>query len=98
MSNTQARRFSRISLKFLILVGASTVLLAGIPWISWSQTPPDQSPTNGVPSSAPKEKTSPSPEEAPSDILLIMKEENESISRGLGQEQPISEAPSNVYV
>lgn len=30
--------------------------------------------------------------------LQILKEENESISRGLAQERPISEAPSNVYV
>jgi iron complex outermembrane receptor protein len=30
--------------------------------------------------------------------LLFLKEEDESISRGLAQEKPISQAPSNVYV
>ena len=30
--------------------------------------------------------------------LQILREESESISRGLGEERPISEAPSNVYV
>jgi len=36
--------------------------------------------------------------EADGQIMLIMAEESESISRGMGNERPISEAPSNVYV
>ena len=57
-----------------------------------SQSPDSPSTTKAAPS------TPSSATEAEGDIFQILKEEKESISRGLGQELPISDAPANVYV
>jgi TonB-dependent Receptor Plug Domain len=78
-----------------------TLLALENPEIATSQPPsdPQQSPDTNFTT---KKATLPTPPssstEAERDIFQILKEEKESISRGLGQEQPISEAPANVYV
>lgn len=86
------------SSRYLLLM--SLVLLTAIqyPQIAASQTNPDHSHTDDVPSPLPTMKRPSKATDGDVDILLIMKEETESISRGLGNEQPISQAPSNVYI
>lgn len=76
-----------------------TLLALENPEIATSQPPSDQ-PRSSDSTSTTKaaSPTSSSTTEAESDIFQILKEEKESISRGLGQEQLISEAPANVYV
>jgi iron complex outermembrane receptor protein len=99
MCDAQTSPFRGIRLKSFILASATTVLLAVPLQVAWSQATPDQPHTSDA-SSPPVQKGKPSlpPEGSPSDILLIMKEESESISRGSSQEQPISKAQANVYV
>jgi outer membrane receptor for ferrienterochelin and colicin len=86
---------------FRLAIGLMTLLALENPEIATSQPPsdPQQSPDTNFTT---KKATLPTPPssstEAERDIFQILKEEKESISRGLGQEQPISEAPANVYV
>ena len=69
------------------------------PEIATSQPPSDQSRSSDSTSTTKTASSaSSSATETEGDIFRILKEEKESISRGLGQEQPISEAPANVYV
>lgn len=69
------------------------------PEIATSQIPPSQQHSSNSTLIAQAERPNPSSaKKTEDDILLIMDEERESISRGLGREQPISEAPANVYV
>ncbi len=93
----QAPQIKTICVTSLIFVSFTALFVFENPSIATPQTPADQSPSD-VKAPASTETPQPLPAEGESDILLIMKEEKESISRGLGQEQPISEAPSNVYV
>jgi iron complex outermembrane receptor protein len=91
-------QISKIRVTSVILMSLTALLLVGNPQIGTPQTPAGQLQPSDSTSPAPTKKPAvPSTDNEP-DILLIMKEENESISRGLGKEQPISEAPSNVYV
>ncbi len=78
------------SSRILILMTLTTLLALEDPHIA-------------MPQSAGQSENKPQPPpvtvgDQESDILLLMKEETESVSRGLGKEQRISEAPSNVYV
>ncbi len=82
-----------------LVIGLMLLLAIENPEIATAQVPPGQSQS---PDSSSTTKAAPpapsSAKEAEGDIFQILKEEKESISRGLGQEQPISEAPANVYV
>ncbi|OQW34819.1 MAG: hypothetical protein A4E19_18055 [Nitrospira sp. SG-bin1] len=69
------------------------------PEIATSQPPPDKlQPSDATSAARSPSSSSLSTGEVKSDIFEILNEERESISRGTGQEQPISEAPANVYV
>jgi iron complex outermembrane recepter protein len=86
---------------FRLAIGLMTLLALENPEIAASQPPSDQqqSPDTNFTTKKAALPTPPSSStEAEPDIFQILKEEKESISRGLGQEQPISEAPANVYV
>ena len=82
----------------LILVSLTVMLVIENPQIATPQTPNGQLQQNDSTPPTPREKPPLPSTDKESDILLILKEENESISRGLGKEQPISQSPSNVYV
>ena len=88
----------KIRVTSLILMSLTALLIIEHPQIANAQMPIDQSQQNDSTSSAPTEKPAPPSTDNESDILLILKEEKESISRGLGKEEPISQSPSNVYV
>jgi iron complex outermembrane receptor protein len=94
----RAPQIREIRVTSLILMTLTALLVIENPEIATPQTPADQLQPSDSTSPAPTEKPALPPTDNDSDILLIMEEEKESISRGLGQEQPISEAPSNVYV
>lgn len=84
---------------FRLAIGFMALLALENPEIATSQPPSDQPRSSD--STSPTKAASPtssSTTEAETDIFQILEEEKESISRGLGQEQPISEAPANVYV
>lgn len=84
---------------FRLAIGLMTLLALENPEIATSQVRPDQSQLPDPPSTTKAAPPTPSSTtEAETDIFQILQEEKESISRGLGQEQPISEAPANVYV
>jgi iron complex outermembrane recepter protein len=84
---------------YRFLIGLIVLLALENPEIATSQVPPGQS---QLPDPSSTTKAAPptpsSATEVESDIFQILNEEKESISRGLGQEQPISDAPANVYV
>ena len=80
----------------LILMSLTALLVIENPQIATPQTPADQLQPSDSTSPAPTEKPALPSTDNESDILLIMKEEDESISRGLSQEQPISQAPAFV--
>ncbi len=88
----------RIRINWVISMSLTALLVVESPQIATPQTPAGQAQPSNSSSPAATEKPAPPPTQTESDILLILKEEKESISRGLGHEQPISEAPSNVYV
>ena len=94
----RVRQSRGICVTSLILMSLTTFLVFENPQIAAPQTPAAPLPPSKSISPAPTEKPAPLSTDKEADILLILKEENESISRGLGKEQPISEAPSNVYV
>ena len=94
----QVRQSREICVTSLILMSLTAFLVFENPQIATPQTPTDQLRLSDSTSPTPMEKPAPPSPDKESDILLILKEENESISRGLGKEQPISQAPSNVYV
>lgn len=96
--DSQAPKIMNGTLRTLLVGSLTTMLLAESPHIAASQAVPDHSQTGNASISEQTEKPSLPPQEDTSEILLMMKEESESISRGLGNEQPISQAPSNVYV
>ena len=87
-----------IRIRWLIPVSLAALLVIENPQIATPQTPAGQLQPSDSTSPAPTEKPAPPSTDNESDILLILKEEKESISRGLGKEEPISQAPSNVYV
>ena len=85
----------------MILMSLTALLVIENPQIAAPQTPAGQLQPSDSTSPAPTKKPavpSTDTDDTESDILLILKEEKESISRGLGKEEPISQAPSNVYV
>ena len=82
----------------MILMSLTALLVIENPQIATPQTPAAQVQPSDSTSPAPTKKPAPPSTDTESDILLILKEEKESISRGLGKEEPISQAPSNVYV
>jgi iron complex outermembrane receptor protein len=91
-------QIKQIRVTSLILISLTALLVIENPQIATSQTPADQLQPSDSTSPVPTEKPALPSTDNESDILLIMKEENESVSRGLGQEEPISKAPANVYV
>ncbi|MGD9725986.1 MAG: TonB-dependent receptor plug domain-containing protein [Nitrospiraceae bacterium] len=66
----------------------------------WAQDQPDseRSASSDRPAESQAPQSSAEPESQPISELELLKEESVSIAVGLGREQPISEAPSNVYV
>ena len=94
----RVRQSRGICVTSLILMSLTTFLVFENPQIAAPQTPAAPLPPSKSISPAPTEKPAPLSTDKEADILLILKEENECISRGLGKEQPISQAPSNVYV
>ena len=92
------RQSREICVTSLILMSLTAFLVFENPQIAAPQTPNGQLQQNDSTSPTPREKPPLPSTDKEADILLILKEENESISRGLGKEQPISQAPSNVYV
>lgn len=84
---------------YRLVIGLMALLALENPEIATSQPPSDQSRSSDSTSTTKTASSaSSSATETEGDIFRILKEEKESISRGLGQEQPISEAPANVYV
>ena len=98
MMDGRAPQIRQFRMTSLILMSLTALLVIENPQIATPQTPADQlQPSNSTPP-APTERPALPSTDNESDILLIMKEENESVSRGPGQEEPISKAPANVYV
>jgi iron complex outermembrane receptor protein len=96
----QIRKVScKHSFGYLFLIGLTMLLTTESPEIATSQPLAEQPQLpDSTPAALPKASIPSSATQAENDIFEILNEERESISRGTGQEQPISEAPANVYV